>query len=217
MSKYAKLIIGLIGVWFVFTTGASASHLYLNAPNTPPLAFGLAVLTPIVLFLAWFISSAKFRQFTLSLSPRVLTLIQSWRIVGFTFLALAAFRVLPGLLALPAGWGDIAIGATAPFVALSLAAPGHRKSFILWQLLGVTDLVTAVALGGLAGVLDPHGIAPTAMTMLPMSLIPTFGVPLFLMFHFICIVQAIRWPEVAPSSSSPQVWNAASPGQGASS
>ena len=217
MSKYAKLTSGLIGAWFAFSIWASASHLYVNDPNAPPLAFGLAVLTPIVLFLAWFISSAKFRQFTLSLSPRVLTLIQSWRIVGFAFLALAAFRVLPGLLALPAGWGDIAIGATAPFVALSLAAPGHRKSFILWQILGVTDLVTAVALGGLAGVLDPHGIAPTAMTMLPMSLIPTFGVPLFLMFHFICIVQAIRWPDVVPSSSSPQVWNAASPSQGASS
>ena len=217
MSKYAKLTSGLIGAWFVFTIGASASHLYVNNPNAPPLAFGLAVLTPIVLFLAWFISSAKFRQFTLSLSPRVLTLVQSWRIVGFAFLALAAFRVLPGLLALPAGWGDIAIGATAPFVALSLAAPGHRKSFILWQLLGVTDLVTAVALGALAGVLDPHGIAPTAMTMLPMSLIPTFGVPLFLIFHIICIAQAVRWPEVAPSSSSPQLWNAASPNQRASS
>ncbi len=216
MSKYAKLTSGLIGAWFVFTVGASASHLYTNDPNVPPLAFGLAVLTPIVLFLAWFISSAKFRQFTLSLSPRVLTLVQSWRIVGFTFLALAAFRVLPGLLALPAGWGDIAIGATAPFVALSLAAPGHRKSFILWQLLGVTDLVSAVALGALAGVLDPHGIAPTAMTMLPMSLIPTFGVPLFLIIHIICIAQAIRWPEVAPSSL-PQSLNAASPNQGAPS
>jgi hypothetical protein len=217
MSKYVKLTSGLIGAWFVFSIGASASHFYMNDPTAPPLAFGLAVLTPIVLFLAWFISSAKFRQFTLSLSPRALTLVQSWRIVGFAFLALAAFRVLPGLLALPAGWGDIAIGATAPFVALSLAAPGHRKSFILWQLLGVTDLVTAVVLGALTGVLDPHGIAPTAMTMLPMSLIPTFGVPLFLIFHFICIAQEVRWPNVAPNSSSPQLWNAASPNQGASS
>jgi hypothetical protein len=216
MSKYAKLTSGLIGAWFVFSIGASAAHLYMNRPNDPPLPLGLAVLTPIVLFLAWFISSAKFRQFALSLSPRVLTLLQSWRIAGFTFLALAAFRVLPGLLALPAGWGDILIGATAPFVALALTAPGHRKTFIVWQLLGVADLVSAVSLGTLAGVLDPHGIAPTAMTMLPMSLIPTFAVPLFLIFHIICIAQAVRWPEVAPSVASPQSWNAASPNQGAS-
>ena len=135
---------------------------------------------------------------------RVLTLVQSWRIAGFTFLVLAAYGILPALFALPAGWGDIAIGATAPIVALALAAPGHRKSFIVWQLLGVMDLVTAVALGTLAPVLNPHGIAAGAMTVLPMSLIPTFAVPLFLILHIICIAQAIRWPRFATSMPSPQ-------------
>jgi hypothetical protein len=205
MSRYAKLTTGLIGAWFVFSLGASALHLYTNGPNEPPLPLGLAALTPIVLFLAWFMSSAKFRQFALSLSPSVLTFVQSWRIAGFTFLALAAYGILPGLFALPAGWGDIAIGATAPFVALGLATPGHRKSFILWQILGITDLVSAVALGTLASVLNPHAIAASAMTMLPMSLIPTFAVPLFLILHIICIAQAVRWPRSA-TSSSPQSW-----------
>jgi hypothetical protein len=205
MSRYAKLTGGLIAAWFVFSLGASALHLYTNGPNEPPLPLGLAALTPIVLFLAWFILSEEFRQFALSLSPGVLTFVQSWRIAGFTFLALAAYGVLPGLFALPAGWGDIAIGATAPFVALALATPGHRKSFILWQILGITDLVTAVALGTLATVLNPHGIAASAMTVLPLSLIPTFAVPLFLILHIICIAQAVRWPRFA-TSSSPQSW-----------
>ncbi len=155
MSKYAKLTGGIIAAWFVFSLVASALHLYTNGPNQPPLPLGLAALTPIVLFLGWFLSSAKFREFALSLSPRTLTLVQSWRIAGFTFLALAAYGILPGLFALPAGWGDIAIGATAPFVALGLAAPGHRKSFIFWQLLGITDLVTAVALGPVAEYAQP--------------------------------------------------------------
>jgi hypothetical protein len=205
MSTYAKLTSGLIGAWFVFSIGASASHTYMNGPNDPPLPLGLAALTPIVLFLAWFISSPKFRQFALSLSPRVLTLVQSWRIAGFTFLALATYGILPNLLALPAGWGDIVIGATAPFAALTLATPGHHKSFILWQILGITDLVTAVALGALSGVLNPHGIPASAMTVLPMSLIPTFAVPLFLILHIICIAQAVRWPRLA-ASSAPQSW-----------
>lgn len=193
MSKYAKLTSGLIGVWFAFSLATSAQHLYMTRPNVPPLALGLAALTPIVLFLAWFISSVKFRQFALSLNPRVLTLVQSWRIAGFTFLALAAYGMLPGLFALPAGWGDIVIGATAPIAALRLAVPGHRKSFIFWQILGITDLVTALTLGPLAGMLDPHGMGAGAMTALPMSLIPIFAVPLFLIFHIICIAQAVRW------------------------
>jgi hypothetical protein len=216
MSKYAKITGGIIAAWFVFSLVASALNLYTNAPNQPPLPMGLAAVTPIVLFLAWFFSSAEFRQFALSLSPRTLTVIQSWRIEGFTFLALAAYGILPGLFALPAGWGDMFIGVTAPFVALALAAPGHRKSFIFWQIMGITDLVTAVSLGTLASVLNPHGIGAGAMTMLPMSLIPTFEVPLFLILHIICIAQAVRWPESATSLSSPQSWNAPTPSQHAS-
>ena len=112
---------------------------------------------------------------------------------GFVFLVLYVYKILPGQMALPAGWGDIAIGATAPLVALKLADPNHRKSFIFWQLLGITDLVTAVGNGVTAGFLHPEGISTSAMTVLPMSLIPTFAVPLFLILHFISIAQARQW------------------------
>jgi len=209
MSKYAKLSAGLLAAWLVFSLFTSALHLYRNAPNTPPIAFGIAVVTPIVLFLVWFASSPGFRQFVLSLSPRTLTLVQSMRIAGFVFLVLGRYKILPAFFALSAGWGDIAIGVTAPFAALWLAKPGltnpgltkhglpnpeHRNGFIFWQVLGITDLVNALALGALAGVIDPHGIPTTAMTVLPMSYIPTFAVPLFLILHIICIAQARRWP-----------------------
>jgi hypothetical protein len=152
------------------------------------------VVTPIVLFLVWFASSSGFRQFVLSLSPRTLTLVQSMRIAGFVFLVLGTYKILPAFFALSAGWGDIAIGATASFAALRLANPAHRKGFIFWQVLGITDLVNALALGTLAGVIDPHGIPTGAMTVLPMSYISTFAVPLFLILHIICIAQARRWP-----------------------
>ena len=194
MSKHAKMSAGLLAAWLVFSLFSSALHLYSNAPNTPPIALGLAVVTPIVLFLVWFASSPEFRQFILSLSPRSLTLVQSMRIAGFVFLVLGTYKILPAFFALSAGWGDIAIGATAPFAALWLAKPAHRKGFIFWQVLGITDLVNALALGTLAGVIDPHGIPTGAMTVLPMSYISTFAVPLFLILHIICIAQARRWP-----------------------
>lgn len=208
MSKFGKLTTGLIGAWFVFSLGASALHLYETGPNAPPLPLGLAALMPILLFLAWFMLSASFRQFALSLSPRILTLVQSWRIQGFVFLVLAAYGILPALFALSSGWGDIAVGATAPFAAFALAVPGRRKSFILWQVLGIADLVNAVAMGTLATVLNPLGIGSDAMTVLPMSLIPTFAVPLFLILHIICIAQAVRWPNSATSLSASSSWNA---------
>jgi hypothetical protein len=194
-AKYAKLTSRLIFVWFLFSLTASALHIFSTAPNQPPIPLGLAVLIPIGILVIWAAVSQPFRQFLLSLNPSTLTFVQAWRIAGFVFLVLYAYNILPGQLALPAGWGDIAIGATAPLVALKLANPHHRKSFIFWQLLGIADLVNAVGMGVAARFINPHGIAASAMTVLPMSLIPTFAVPLFMILHFISIAQARQWQE----------------------
>ncbi|MGC2638432.1 MAG: hypothetical protein WA294_14705 [Acidobacteriaceae bacterium] len=199
MAGYAKLTKGLIAAWFVFSLAGSALHLYGNAPGRPPLPLGLAVVVPVLAFLVWYATSRRFREFTLSRSPRLLTLAQTWRVGGFVFLALASYGILPWLFALPAGLGDMAAGATAASMALNRADPRHRTSFIAWQIFGMADLLVAVSLGTLAGVIQPHGIPTTAMTALPMSLIPTFGVPLFFIFHIICIALARRWPAQEPS------------------
>jgi len=195
MSKYAKLSAGLLAVWLAFTLSASALHLFVNAPGKPPAAFGLAVLTPVVVFLLWFASSHGFREFVLALDARAVTLVHGVRIAGIVFLALGIYKILPEYFALAAGWGDIIIGATAPFAALWLANPAHRKSFIFWQFLGIADLVNALTLGTLSGFIDPHGIPTAPMTVLPMSYITTFAVPVFLMLHIISIAQARRWPQ----------------------
>ncbi|HEV2279531.1 MAG TPA: hypothetical protein VGS02_15220 [Acidobacteriaceae bacterium] len=195
MSRYAKLTTGLLGLWFVFSLAAGARHLYQNAANQPPLNLGLAVGLPIILFVVWFAASKTFRVFTLSLNPRTLTMVQGWRFAGIAFVALAAYGILPNLFAAAAGYGDIFIGLTAFLVALNLVSAEHRGSFIVWQLLGIVDLVNAVLLGTVSGIINPHGIPTTAMTELPMSLIPTFGVPLFFILHVICIAQALRWPK----------------------
>lgn len=192
-SKYGKLTTTLIAVWFIFSLAASALHVFRTDPSQPPLPLGLAALCPLLLFSLWFATSERFREFALALNPRILTVVQAWRIAGFVFLVLYTYGILPGVFALPAGWGDIAIGATAPLVAMKLAKPDHRKSFILWQVLGISDLVMAVTLGTTAGLFNPHGIATNAMTVLPLSLIPTFAVPLLLILHVICIAQARRW------------------------
>ncbi len=193
MKKYGTMAAGLIAAWFVFALSASALHLFKNGSNRIGLAVAFAALTPIVAFSLWFAVSEKFHQFTLSLNPRTLTLVQSWRILGFTFVLLQAHSILPAIFALPAGYGDMAIGMTATFAAWKLATPGRRNSFIVWQVLGIADLVMAVSLGTTAGLLGPHGVSMAAMTVLPLSLVPTFLVPLLLIFHVICIAQARAW------------------------
>lgn len=197
-SSYGRVTAGLIAVWFVFALSASALNLFKADPSLPPIALGLAAAIPVVIFLIWFAASTEFRQFALSLDARILTFVQSWRIAGYVFLVLASAGLLPVFFAWPAGWGDFAIGITAPLVAIKLANAGRRSSFVLWQILGITDLVLAVSLGATARLISPHGIAPSVMTELPMSMIPTFAVPLFFMLHIICIAQARQWTTAAP-------------------
>jgi hypothetical protein len=193
MTKYGKIIATLIAAWFIAVLAASALHVFNTAPGRPPLPLGIAFLIPIAVFWLWFRISEAFRRFVLALDPRSLTSMHSLRTGGFVFLVLYTYHLLPGLFALPAGLGDIAIGATATLVALRLASPHHRSNFILWQSLGILDLVTAIAFGAGASFIDPHGIPTTPLTVLPLSLIPTFVVPLLLILHIICIAQARRW------------------------
>jgi hypothetical protein len=201
MKNYLKLTIGIIIAWFLFALSASALHLFQNDSSRIGAAVGIAALVPIVVFSQRFAASESFRRFAMSLNPRILTSVQAGRLLGFTFVLLEARGVLPAVFALPAGYGDMAIGATAAFVAWRLADPAHRSSFILWQILGILDLVIAVSTGTTAAWLSPQGPSTAPMTVLPLSLIPTFLVPLFVMLHIICIAQARTWTSVPQRAS----------------
>lgn len=193
MKSYGKFILGLVAAWFVFALSASAFNLFRNDSERVGLAVPLAAALPLAVFFLWFALSRNFRQFTQSFNPRTLTLIQSGRILGFIFVLLQAHSLLPAIFAWPAGYGDMAVGFTATFVAWKLAEPRYRSRFILWQAIGMLDLIVAVSLGTTARLLSPHSTSMLLMTILPLSLLPTFLVPLCFIFHVICIAQARAW------------------------
>jgi len=193
MKSYGKLVAGLIAAWFVAALSASAMHLFKNDASRIGTSVGIAATLPIAAFAVWFAVSEGFRKFARSLDPVILTSLQAWRIVGFIFVLLEARSVLPAIFAVPAGYGDMAIGATAAFAAWKLGNPAHRNAFLLWQALGITDLILAVGLGTTAGFLRPNDPTMAPLTVLPLSLIPTFLVPLFVILHVICIAQARGW------------------------
>ena len=204
MKNYKKLTLSIVVAWFIFALSASALHLFRNDSERIGLAVAIAALAPILVFSVWFVGSANFRRFALSLNPRVLTFAQTWRVLGIVFVILEGRRVLPAIFALPAGYGDIAIGATAWIAALKFAKPERRYGFIIWQILGILDLVAAVTLGTTARLLYPQGPSMVTMTVLPLSLVPTFLVPLFLILHVICIAQARGWTaSYARSTATP--------------
>jgi len=206
-DNYRKLTTALLAIWFLLAFGASALHVFASSTSfSAPVPFGLAALLPLIAFLIWYSASSGFREFLLSLNPRTLTFVQSWRVAGYVFLVLQAYNLLPASFALPAGWGDIAIGVTAPLAATYLATNVRRRtSFALWNVLGMLDLVMAVTLGVLSsnstfGILAPGSVTTRIMSELPLSLLPSFAVPLLFIFHIIAIAGARR---AAVMSSEP--------------
>lgn len=125
--------------------------------------------------------------------------VQLYRVVGAVFVILLAQRQLPAHFALPAGWGDIAIGAAAPLIALALARGirGAPALGITWNVLGLLDLVVAVGMGTglLAPILAPElGRVPpaAAMGVFPLILVPLFAVPVSVLLHLVALTRLRR-------------------------
>ena len=171
------LAVAVVVLWFVLALVGSLLGVF-NSKLNPPILLGLAVVVPVALFALGHRALPGFRQFVSSLNLRVLTWAQTCRVLGVVFLIVHQRGLLPGVFALPAGWGDIAIGISAPMVAWFWRPPYPHKTFVVWNVLGIVDLVVAVSLGVLAsptsvGILAGD-ITTRLMAMFPLSLIPTF-------------------------------------------
>lgn len=117
----------------------------------------------------------------------VLTAIQTWRVVGGIFIEGAYAGWLPAAFGLVAGWGDLLVGATAPIVSYALARRvglGPWVTAIVWNALGIADLVVAVSVGVLSQAL--------AMRSFPLVLVPTIAVPILIVAHVVTIVLLVR-------------------------
>lgn len=201
----AKRLIRLtLSAWLVAVFALGSLGLFVRPVGEPPfpILFGFAL--PIAVFLALYFASRAFRQAVLEADLGFITSVQAWRAGGLGFLALYTYGVLPGLFAWPAGLGDIAIGITAPALVLALArdpAVAQGRRFVVWNLLGILDLVVAVSMGAVGSGFLP-GFAPevstTPMSQMPLVLIPAYFVPLFVMLHLTALFQVRRKTAAAP-------------------
>jgi hypothetical protein len=156
-----------------------------------PLFVGVPLTT---VFLALTLSPALRRVLAAASLP-ALNGVQLYRTIGAMFLVLLAQGQLPAHFALPAGWGDVVVGLTAPLVALTLARGmrGSRTLAVAWNVFGLLDLVVAVGMGTgfLAPVLVPElgpRVAPAAaMGVFPMILVPAFAVPVSALLHLLAL------------------------------
>jgi hypothetical protein len=150
-AQRVKLAAALLG-WFVIVVilGATQALHYEHGIGTPGL--GLAVAVPIALMWLALMRVPSLRD-GLDLAPlAVLVGVQVVRILGANFLVLQANNRLPAPFAPVAGWADIVVGALAiPVSWLVLRqARAWRAALFTFNLLGLTDLISAITLGALS-------------------------------------------------------------------
>jgi hypothetical protein len=179
--------VAVLGGWLVGSGLLARAGVYRQDPGETMPWFLVAVGgTLIALLLATRIPLIS-RILSDPGTPARLALPHSLRVVGVSFLIVMALGHLPAAFAMSAGLGDIAIGMAAPFVARGLARGTGRAGAVLFNVLGILDLVVAGILGFLLFRLVEVTPSTAPLFVLPLALIPTVAVPLAITLHIMSL------------------------------
>jgi hypothetical protein len=168
------LLIGAVG-WF-------------RDASAPAVAITVWSLTLIVLVSVWKVS--LLREWTANTSLRRLILFHITRFVGIYFLLLYQRHLLPYDFAVPGGVGDTCIAVTALILSVSRQLYDSRLLVLVWNSFGLFDIVLVVMTALRLGLQDWQSMA--ALRELPLSLLPTFLVPLIIVSHILIFIRITR-------------------------
>lgn len=215
----ARRVVALIALalvaWFLLAfwlAQAGFFRAYGDGPIPPPIAYGN--MLPILIGSAFILSSRAFGRVLAAVPHHWLIGVQLYRTLGVIFLIAHATGLLPGVFALPAGYGDILVGLTAVLVAYLYARWGlaARRIVTAWNVLGIADLVMAVSLGFLSSPgrfqMLSLGEPNQMISAYPLVMIPVFAVPLSILLH-VCSLTKLsrdaRGRAAGPVESSPSL------------
>src|SRR5262245_39049938 len=168
-----------LSLWFLIALGVG--HFQLLGKIPAPTIQGILFFLTAILIL-FFIFLPSFRQWIFRLNLRAMILYHLTRFVGIYFLILCTRGGLPYDVAGQGGCGDIAVATLAiPVSLLPCEKKGARTAAWIWNLFGLFDILFVVVTAARLGLQDPSNIR--ALTVLPLSLLPTFIVPLIIATH----------------------------------
>ncbi len=183
-----RLTILAILSWFTAAFLAGALGI-VNEPRRPPLILAFFLGVPTVGFVLAYATSPSFRGFTETIPLTLLVGSHLWRFVGLGFVVAWLAGALPAGFGIPEGFGDIIAAAGALALLPRLRNGTASRGWLLaWNTFGSLDLLSAITVGvlfseGPLGLLHTPSASTALMVTFPVSLIPTFFVPLFLLVH----------------------------------
>ncbi len=185
--------VGLL--WLLIALGLGASgRLAALHPPVPQLV--LAGLTAALVLAG--ITVPGFRVWLAGLNLRQIIVLHVSRFVGVYFLILYGRGELPWAFAVPGGWGDIAVATGALALVLLVPDLASRRGLVLaWNVVGMLDILGVVATASRLALANPDSMS--ALLRLPLSLLPTFLVPLIIASHLLLFTR-LRLEPVSPAS-----------------
>jgi hypothetical protein len=202
------IVLVSLGAWFVLVLAIGATGALSPAGGGAP-ALGLTVALPIAALVSAYFALPSVRNAMAATPLPALIGLHAIRVLGFTFIVLYAEGRLPAPFAPSAGWGDVFMGVTALPLAWAVTRFGARVRplVILWNALGVVDLVVALTLGPLSApgplqvFVGPPDSSP--MTTLPWLIIPGFLVPILMFIHIVIFTRLLAKTQ---TSEPAKVW-----------
>lgn len=186
-------IVSALGIvlfaWFAVALFFACQRVFSAAANTEVPLIGFAIGIPIIVGAVLMATLPSVREIIAAIPQSWLVTLQFYRVLGAVFIILYMAGQLPGVFALPAGYGDVLVGLTALFVGAAEARhlAGRTKLVVLWNLLGLADLTIAVTTGFLSTPTRFQIFALDAPNILigsfPLVLIPVYAVPLSVLLH----------------------------------
>ncbi len=179
-----------LGIWIWLIAALLVGRLGLLQHLPMPVVQVVLVVLTAALLLGYFRNRAL-RVWLDGLDLRALLAFHVTRFVGVYFLLLYNRGELPYDFAVRGGWGDISAAALALLICVvPLGAGFRRRAITIWNVIGFIDIMMVVfsaARNGLAG--NPQ---MKLLTVLPLSLLPTFIVPVIIATHVIIFLRLRR-------------------------
>jgi hypothetical protein len=185
----------VLWTWFIVALVAGRLELLARLPAavTPGVLVALTVLVLAACF-----GLPAVRAWWQALEVRALVLLHVSRFVGGYFLFLYHRGALPYAFAVPGAWGEMIVALLALLVVLVPMRAGFRRhACLIWNTFGSVDILLVVATAARIGFSHPWQLR--ALQVLPLSILPTFLVPLLVATHVIIFVRLGREsPETTP-------------------
>src|SRR5262245_22579902 len=183
-------------VWFALACFAGVSGRVASLP--PPQPQIVIATLSVLLFLSGVVLPGL-RAWLADVNLRGFVAFHITRFVGIVFLMMSARGELSPEWAIPAGWGDIAVATGALLIAGLMRRPESHPDLVrLWNLIGLIDIVVVFVSAARIGIRDPGAMAH--LLRFPMSLVPTFVVPIVFATH--CWMALRLQPRARPAAGA---------------